>query len=152
MLKTIFKGFLITLVTLTFAYVSAVQAQSPAAETVVIFPFENLSNHPEYNWSGESFSDSLSSLLNKPGLIVVTSDERAGAFQRLRLPLPVLPSRATEIKIGRELKASMIVIGNFNVTLPATTTDKPGATTETKLATISGEAREGSTVSGRRRR
>jgi hypothetical protein len=141
MLKTLFKGFLITLVTLTFAYVSAVQAQSPAAETVVIFPFENLSNHPEYNWIGESFSDSLSSLLNKPGLIVVTSDERAVAFQRLRLPLTVLPSRATEIKIGRELKASMIVIGNFNVTLPANSADKPNAGGETKLATISGEAR-----------
>src|ERR1041385_9203836 len=135
-----------------FASVSAVRAQAPAAETIVVFPFENLSNHPEYNWIGESFSDALSSLLNKPGLIVVTSDERAVAFQRLRLPLTVLPSRATEIKIGRELKASMIVIGNFNVTVPASSADKANAGGETKLATISGEAREGSTVSGRRRR
>ena len=142
MLKKLFTSFFMTLATLAvFASVSAVRAQAPAAETIVVFPFENLSNHPEYNWIGESFSDALSSLLNKPGLIVVTSDERAVAFQRLRLPLTVLPSRATEIKIGRELKASMIVIGNFNITLPATTTDKPGATTETKLATISGEAR-----------
>jgi len=123
------------------ASVSAVRAQAPAAETVVVFPFENLSNHPEYNWIGESFSDSLSSLLNKPGLIVVSSDERAVAFQRLHLPLTVLPSRATEIKIGRELKASVIVIGNFNVTLPAAPADKPNAGGETKLATITGEAR-----------
>jgi len=107
----------------------------------VVFPFENLSNHPEYNWIGESFSDSLSSLLNKPGLIVITSDERAVAFQRLHLPLTVLPSRATAIKIGRELNATMIVIGNFNVTLPTPPADKPNSPVDTKLATIAGEAR-----------
>ena len=91
---------------------SKVSAQSSSAtDVVLVLPFENVSNHPEYNWIGESFADSISSLLNKPGLIVVTSDERAVAYQRLRLPLTVLPSRATAIKIAREVKASMIVIG-----------------------------------------
>ena len=142
MLNKLFTSFLMLMATVAiFVSASAVQAQAPAAETIVVFPFENVSNHTEYNWIGESFSDSLSSLLNKPGLIVVTSDERAVAFQRLHLPLTVLPSRATEIKIGRELKASMIVIGNFNVALPTAPADKPNASGETKLATITGEAR-----------
>ena len=57
---------------------------------------------------------------------------------RLRLPLTVLPSRATAIKIARELKASMIVIGSYNVTLPPTT---QGNGNEKALATIAGEAR-----------
>ena len=113
-------------------------AQTSSAETIVVLPFENVSDHPEYNWIGESFADSLSTLLSKPGLIVVSSDERAVAYQRLRLPLTVLPSRATAIKIARELKASMIVIGTYNVTLPPST-DKPGA--EKPLATIMGETR-----------
>src|SRR5258707_925775 len=73
------------------------------AEIVLVLPFENVSNHPEYNWIGESFADSLSALLNKPGLIVVTSEERAVAYQRLRLPLTVLPSRATAIKIAGDI-------------------------------------------------
>ncbi|HJZ82085.1 MAG TPA: hypothetical protein VKD91_17125, partial [Pyrinomonadaceae bacterium] len=91
-----------------------VSAQTnPAAEIVLVLPFENTSDHPEYNWIGESFADSLSVLLDKPGLIVVTSDERAVAYQRLRLPLTVIPSRATAIKIARELKASMIVFGTY---------------------------------------
>src|SRR5437762_11384782 len=51
-------------------------AQS-SSDIVLVLPFENVSNHPEYNWVGESFADSLSALLNKPGLIVVTGDERA---------------------------------------------------------------------------
>ncbi|HEV8140381.1 MAG TPA: tetratricopeptide repeat protein [Pyrinomonadaceae bacterium] len=142
MLNRLFKSFLMLMATVAiFVSASAARAQAPAAETIVVFPFENVSNHTEYNWIGESFSDSLSSLLNKPGLIVVTSDERAVAFQRLHLPLTVLPSRATEIKIGRELKASMIVIGNFNVALPTAPADKPNPSGETKLATITGEAR-----------
>src|SRR6267143_899960 len=105
-----------------------------SSEIVLVLPFENLSDHPEYNWIGESFADSLSALLNKPGLIVVTSEERAVAYQRLRLPLTVLPSRATAIKIARELKASMIVIGTYNVVLP------PSESKES-LASITGEAR-----------
>jgi tetratricopeptide (TPR) repeat protein len=96
----------------------SVAAQATGGEVVLVLPFENVSDHPEYNWIGESFADSLSVLLDKPGLIVVSSDERAVAYQRLRLPLTVIPSRATAIKIAREAKATMLVIGTYNVTLP----------------------------------
>src|SRR5580765_4269903 len=115
---------------------------SSATDIVLVLPFENVSNHPEYNWIGESFADSLSSLLNKPGMIVVTSDERAVAYQRLRMPLTVLPSRATAIKIAREVKASMIVIGTYNVVLtPRVSDDKSKPDSDKPLASISGEAR-----------
>jgi tetratricopeptide (TPR) repeat protein len=120
-----------------------VKAQtSPSAEIVLVLPFENVSDHPEYNWIGESFADSLSSLLNKPGLIVVTTEERAVAYQRLRLPLTVLPSKATAIKIARELRASMIVIGKYNVALPApaAATDPSKPAVDKALANIAGEA------------
>jgi tetratricopeptide (TPR) repeat protein len=88
------------------------------ADVVMVLPFENTSNRPEYNWIGESFADSISDLLNKPGLIVVTSDERELAFQRLRLPETVIPSRATAIKLGRETRATIIVVGSYSVTPP----------------------------------
>src|SRR5882672_11903318 len=122
---------------------SNVSAQTTSAtDIVLVLPFENVSTHPEYNWIGESFADSVSSLLNKPGMIVVTSDERAVAYQRLRLPLTVLPSRATAIKIARELKASMIVIGTYNVVLTAPVSeDKSKPASDKPLASISGEAR-----------
>jgi tetratricopeptide (TPR) repeat protein/TolB-like protein len=125
---------------LSFVASSTASAQTPSgSEVVVVLPFENVSNHPEYNWIGESFADSLSALLSKPGLIVITSDERAVAYQKLRLPLTVLPSRATAIKIARELKASMIVIGTYNVLLPpqSSANDKPNQ----GLASIAGETR-----------
>jgi tetratricopeptide (TPR) repeat protein len=84
----------------------------------MVLPFENTSNRPEYNWVGESFADSLAELLNKPGLIVVSSDERELVYQRLRLPETVIPSRATAIKLARQAKATMIVIGSYSVTPP----------------------------------
>src|SRR5438067_3441752 len=93
-------------------------------DVVMVLPFENTSNHPEYNWVGESFADSLAELLNKPGLLVVSSDERELAYQRLRLPETVIPSRATAIKLAREAKASLIVIGTYSVT-PAEDNSKP---------------------------
>jgi tetratricopeptide (TPR) repeat protein len=140
MKKKLFAFLLMITASLAISSLASISAiAQTATETVVILPFENSSDHPEYNWIGESFSDSLSALLNKPGLIVVSSDERAVAYQRLRLPLTVLPSRATAIKIGRELKATMIVIGNYDVSIPAS--DKNGTSEQKSLATIAGEAR-----------
>src|SRR5215510_13879026 len=142
------KKFFAVLAALAVVFVFQIAAPeisaqaNPAAEIVLVLPFENTSDHPEYNWIGESFADSLSLLLDKPGLIVVTSDERAVAYQRLRLPLTVIPSRATAIKIARELKASMIVFGTYNVTLtPAPPSDDKSKPADKPLATIIGQAR-----------
>ncbi len=98
--------------------VAQAQAQNPTADVVMVLPFENNSKpfRAEYNWVGESFADALAELLNKPGLVVVSSDERELAYQQLRLPETVIPSRATAIKLARQAKASMIVIGSYNVT------------------------------------
>ena len=98
--------------------VANAQTQNPTADVVMVLPFENTSKpfRPEYNWVGESFADALAELLNKPGLVVVSSDERELAYQQLRLPETVIPSRATAIKLARQAKASIIVIGSYNVT------------------------------------
>src|SRR5215217_3569328 len=106
---------------LFFAAFSTVRAQqNPSADVVMVLPFENTSNRAEYNWVGESFADALAELLNKPGLVVVSSDERELAYHQLRLPETVIPSRATAIKLARQAKATMIVVGNYTVTPPTT--------------------------------
>src|SRR5215813_3239100 len=141
------KKFFAVLAALAVVFVFQIAAPeisaqaNPAAEIVLVLPFENTSDHPEYNWIGESFADSLSLLLDKPGLIVVTSDERTVAYQRLRLPLTVIPSRATAIKIARELKASMIVFGSYNITQAPAATDDKSKPADKPAATIIGQAR-----------
>src|SRR5829696_7036582 len=117
------KFIFVLLISLTVLPVlSNAQAQNQTADVVMVLPFENNSKpfRPEYNWVGESFADALAELLTKPGLIVVSSDERELAYQQLRLPETVIPSRATAIKLARQAKATMIVVGNYSVTPPAT--------------------------------
>src|ERR1051325_3128475 len=109
----------VVLISLTvLPVVTHAQAQNSTADVVMVLPFENTSKpfRPEYNWVGESFADALAELLNKPALVVVSSDERELAYQQLRLPETVIPSRATAIKLARQAKASIIVIGSYNVT------------------------------------
>ena len=119
--------------------IPSVQAQNPAADVVMVLPFENTSNRGEYNWVGESFADALSELLNKPGLIVVSSGERELAYQQLRLPETVIPSRATAIKLARQAKATMIVVGNYTVQPPATAEAKTDNSNNTEKP-IAGDA------------
>lgn len=91
-------------------------AAQGAGEVVLILPFENTSNNREANWVGESFADQLAELLGAHGLRVISSDARELTYQRLRLPLTVIPSRATAIKLAREAGATMVVLGNYEVT------------------------------------
>ena len=112
--------FALLLTTLVIPAFTPVQAQNPNADVVMVLPFENISNRPEYNWVGESFADALAELLNKPGMVVVSSDQRELAYQQLRLPETVIPTRATAIKLARQAKASIIVIGSYSVTPPQT--------------------------------
>lgn len=125
-----FLTFLFVGALLSAAAVNGNAQNAPGADVVMVLSFENTSNRPEYNWVGESFADSVAELLNKPGLLVVSNDERELAYQRLRLPQTVIPSRATAIKLAREAKATMIVIGTYNVTENPSAEDKDKATTE----------------------
>ena len=113
------------IILLTALLAASSSAQSRAGDVVMVLPFENTSNRPEYNWVGESFADSIAELLNRPGLVIVSSDEREMAYQRLRLPETVIPSRATAIKLAREAKATMIVIGSYSVTPPRAEDNQP---------------------------
>src|SRR5215216_7278075 len=85
------------------------------SDVVLILPFENTSSNREANWVGESFADQLSELLGAHGLRVVSSDARELTYARLRLPLTVIPSRATAIKLAQEAGATLVVLGNYEV-------------------------------------
>src|SRR5829696_7662798 len=105
------------------ALLAALAALSPArasaqavSDVVLILPFENTSSNREANWVGESFADQLAELLGAHGLRVVSSDARELSYQRLRLPLTVIPSRATAIKLAQEAGATLVVLGNYEVT------------------------------------
>jgi tetratricopeptide (TPR) repeat protein/TolB-like protein len=106
---------LLALLALLAGLTPARAAAQGLSDVVLIIPFENTSSNREANWVGESFADQLQELLGAHGLRVVSSDARELAYGRLRLPLTVIPSRATAIKLAQEAGATMVVLGNYEV-------------------------------------
>lgn len=106
--------------TLALIFLSAclISANAQAKDSILILPFENVSEKPEFNWVGESFALSLSELLRLPGITVVPNSERKIVQQRLRIPLTSLPSLATSLKLARESGATMLIVGTYNILPP----------------------------------
>ncbi len=112
MLKKIIFTIVFAMSAVAFA---GAQTTPTGTDTVMILPFENISSKAEFNWVGESFADSLSDLLKVPSLNVVSNDERKIIQQRLRVPLTILPSLATSLKLAREGKATLLIAGKYNI-------------------------------------
>jgi len=93
----------------------AVFSQTKAVDTVMVLPFENTSNKPEFNWVGESFAMSISELLRVPTLEVVSNSERKVLQQKLRIPLTSLPSLATSLKLARAGNATLLITGYYTI-------------------------------------
>jgi tetratricopeptide (TPR) repeat protein len=106
------KRLLVTLI-IAFAVIGA--SAQRATDTVMVLPFENTSDKPEFNWVGESFALALSDLLKVPALNVVSNGERKIIQQRLRIPLTTLPSLATSLKLARESGATLLIAGKYNI-------------------------------------
>jgi tetratricopeptide (TPR) repeat protein len=87
-------------------------------DTVLVLPFENTSGKSEFNWVGESFADSLTDLLKVPTLNTVSNEERKLVQLRFNVPLTTLPSLATSLKLAREARANLLVMGKYEV-IPA---------------------------------
>ena len=113
------KKSLLAILVLIIGFISVnAQANKENLDTVMVLPFENTSK-AEFNWVGESVADSLTDLLKVPSLNVVSNQERKIIQQRLKIPLTVLPSLATSLRLAREGGASILIFGKYSV-IPAT--------------------------------
>src|SRR5512134_3366286 len=83
-------------------------------QTVVVLPFANQSKNAGLHWMSESFPELLEDRLKWPNLNVLGRDERLLAFDRIGIPYSSSLSQASLIKIGQELDADILVLGNFD--------------------------------------
>jgi len=91
-------------------------AQPSNEDTFLVLPFKNKTqDKSEFNWVGESFAASLVELLQVPRLRVISNNERKTVQQRLRIPLTSLPSLATSLKLARESRATLLVLGDYSI-------------------------------------
>jgi tetratricopeptide (TPR) repeat protein len=90
-----------------------VHAQAPQKGPIVVLPFDNPSHEPRLAWMREGAAIVLSEMLSGSGEIVVERDERLQAFDRLQLPTGATLSRASTIKVGQAVTASLVVSGTI---------------------------------------
>jgi tetratricopeptide (TPR) repeat protein len=88
---------------------------SAGTDVVMTMPFENESKRAEYNWIGESFAITLATLLDTPGMIAISPDERNLAYERLGLRASDLLTRAAMIRIAEAAQANLAVMGTFDI-------------------------------------
>src|SRR5262249_42921813 len=107
----------ISIILFSFAMVQGMTAQGRprGRDTITVMPFENLSGRAEYNWIGESFAESLATLLDQPGLAAIPPDERDVAYKEEGLPPTSILTHATMFKIAERAGANLVVMGTYRV-------------------------------------
>jgi tetratricopeptide (TPR) repeat protein/TolB-like protein len=88
-----------------------VGAQVPAGAPVVVIPFDNPTREPRLAWMREGAAILLSEMLAAAGESVVDREDRLQAFDRLQLPVGATLSRASTVKVGQAVTASLVVSG-----------------------------------------
>ena len=104
---------------LTYAVLILAAAGAAHADTgtILIFPFENLSNDRSLDWIGEGIAELMVERLQPEAAVYVfTRDERLQSYEKLGIPENTLVSRATQLKLGWETGADKIVTGSYSGT------------------------------------
>lgn len=86
-----------------------------AGDTMLTMSFENISGKPEYHWIGESFAVAMSDLLDTPGLVVLSRDERNLAYDRLGLRTGTILARAAMIRVAETAQANLVLVGDYDI-------------------------------------
>ena len=94
---------------------SAAPAQLPRDALIIVLPFDNLKQEPRLAWMREGAAILLTDLLSASGAATVDREDRLQAFDRLQLPAPASLSRASSIKVGHAVGASVVVLGGVEL-------------------------------------
>lgn len=94
---------------------SAAPAQVPSGALIIVLPFDNLKQEPRLAWMREGAAILLTDLLSASGAATVDREDRLDAFDRLQLPAPASLSRASSIKVGHAVGASVVVLGGVEL-------------------------------------
>ena len=99
------------LIAVALAAPAVVRAQATQGAPVIVLPFDNPSQDPRLGWMREGSAILLSEMLISSGDVVIDREERLQAFDRLQLPSDAVLSRASLIKVGQVVTASLVVGG-----------------------------------------
>ena len=87
---------------------------SADSSTILVFPFENVTNDRNLDWIGEGISELIIERLQpEPDVFTFAREERLAAFEKLGIPETTAVSRATSLKLGWNMAADHLVTGRF---------------------------------------
>lgn len=95
--------------------VAVAQAQVPSSLPIVVLPFDNPSQDGRLAWMREGAAILLSELFAGSGETVIEREERLQAFDRLQFPASATLSRASSIRVGQAVTASLVVSGTVTM-------------------------------------
>ncbi len=86
-----------------------------ANDVLLPLPFENGTSKTEYQWISDSFTVMMADLLDTPGLVVLSPEEVAAAYEKAGLRSGAPMTRAGEIKLAETLQANLALVGAYEV-------------------------------------
>lgn len=87
-----------------------------AAEDVLLpLPFEDVSGRPESHWVSDSFSIILADLLDTPGLVVLSPDERNLACERAGIRPCESLTLAAKLRLAEFAQANLVLLGTYEI-------------------------------------
>ncbi|HYE86421.1 MAG TPA: tetratricopeptide repeat protein [Vicinamibacterales bacterium] len=87
----------------------------PAFAQTLVIPFDNPAHEPRLTWMREGAAILLTEMLAAAGEATVDREERLRAFERLQLPATATLSRASTIRVGHAVSATLVVSGTVSV-------------------------------------
>ena len=107
---------LVVLMAFSLAWPAPGAAQVPPGASVLVLPFENPEQAPRLAWLREGAAVLMADVLAASGERVISREERLRAFERLQWPAIAALSRASSIRAGQAVGASVVVIGTLELT------------------------------------
>src|SRR5262245_65022287 len=96
---------------------AAANAARSDSSTVLVFPFENLSNDRSLDWIGEGIAELVTGRLQtEPGVYAFSREERLAVYEKLSIPETAMLTRATALKLAWEHGADHLIAGTFSGT------------------------------------
>lgn len=127
--------FLLTILIALWATPSA----RAAADVLLPLPFENSAGRADYQWISESFAIILADLLDTPGLVVLSPEERTLACERAGIRPCDSLTLAAKLRLAEFAQANLVLLGTYEISSEG---DAPTIALTAKLV----ETREGRVV------
>jgi Tfp pilus assembly protein PilF len=109
------KKFFCCVIVALFLSIPGAMSIHAAEDVLLPQPFENLSGRAEYHWVGESFAIVLAELLDAPGLVVLSPEERALACERAGLRPCDSLTLAAKLRLAETAQANLALVGSYEI-------------------------------------